>query len=334
MNKQIIFKQRPIGFPNDTTWNLETNPIPELKDGEVLIQHHYISLDPAMRGWMNEGKSYIAPVAIDEVMRAGSIGKVIKSNNHPTFKVGDCLTGWGGVQQYVATDGTGWFKVDDSIAPMPLFISTLGMPGMTAYFGITEVGKIKEGDRVLVSGAAGAVGSVVGQIAKIKGCTVIGIAGGKEKCDYLVNELGFDGAIDYKSEDIHKALKEKCPKGIDVYFDNVGGEILDAALAKLRMHARIVICGAISQYNNKVRVKGPSNYLSLLVNRATMQGMVVMDYAKDYGKAAQEMGMWIATGKLKSKEDIFEGIENFQETYARLFNGDKKGKLVLKVIEA
>ena len=333
MNKQIIFKNRPIGYPNETTWNLETTPIPELKEGEVLIQHHYISLDPAMRGWMNDSKSYIEPIAIDDVMRSGSIGKVIKSKNHPKYKVGDCLTGWGGVQQYVATDGTGWVKVDDTIAPMPLFISTLGMPGMTAYFGILEVGKIKEGDIVLVSGAAGAVGSVVGQIAKIKGCTVIGIAGGKEKCDYLVNELGFDAAIDYKSEDIHQALKEKCPKGIDVYFDNVGGDILDAALAKIRMHARIVICGAISQYNNKVAVKGPSNYLNLLFTRGTMQGMVVMDYAKDYGKAAQEMGMWIAQGKLKSKEDIYIGIENFRETYDRLFSGDKKGKLILKIIE-
>jgi len=333
MNKQIIFKKRPIGYPEESTWSLESHPIPEPKEGEVLIEHHYISLDPAMRGWMNDNKSYIAPVQIGEVMRAGSIGKVVKSNNHPKFKVGDCLTGWGGVQQYVTTDGKGWFQVDDSIAPMPLFISTLGMPGMTAYFGITEVGKIKEGDIVLVSGAAGAVGSVVGQIAKIKGCTVVGIAGGQEKCDYLVNELGFDAAIDYKSEDIYKALKEKCPEGIDVYFDNVGGEILDAALTKIRMHARIVICGAISQYNNKVRMKGPSNYLNLLVKRGTMQGMVVMDYAKDYAKAAQEMGMWIAQGKLKSKEAIFEGIENFYETFGRLFSGDKRGKLILKVKE-
>lgn len=333
MNKQIIFKQRPIGFPDADTWSLEENAIHELKEGEVLIQHHYISLDPAMRGWMNDNKSYIPPVGIDEVMRAGSIGKVIKSNNHPKFNVGDCVTGWGGVQQYVATNGDNWYKVDDSLAPMPTYIGTLGMPGMTAYFGILEVGKIKKGDIVLVSGAAGAVGSVVGQIAKIKGCRVVGIAGGKDKCDYLVNELGFDAAIDYKSEDIYKSLKEKCPKGIDVYFDNVGGEILDAALTKLRMHARIVICGAISQYNNKVRIKGPSNYLSLLVNRATMQGMVVMDYAKDYATAAQNMGMWMLQGKLKSREDIYNGIENFQDTYARLFSGDKKGKLVLKVIE-
>lgn len=333
MNKQIIFKKRPIGYPEPDTFELVSSTMPEPKEGEVLIQHYYISLDPAMRGWMNDSKSYIPPVAINDVMRAGSIGKVITSNNHPKFKVGDCVTGWGGVQQYVTTDGTGWYQVDDSIAPMPLFISTLGMPGMTAYFGITEVGKIKEGDIVLISGAAGAVGSVVGQIAKIKGCRVVGIAGGKDKCDYLVNELGFDATIDYKSENIYTALKETCPKGIDVFFDNVGGEILDAALSKLRMNARVVICGAISQYNNKVAVKGPSNYLSLLVNRATMQGMVVMDYAKDYGKAAQEMGMYIVQGKLKSKEAVFTGIENFYETFGRLFSGDKQGKLILKVIE-
>jgi NADPH-dependent curcumin reductase CurA len=333
MNKQLIFQKRPFGLPEADTWKLEENEIQELAEGEVLIQQHYISLDPAMRGWMNDAKSYIEPIQIGNVMRAGSIGKVTKSNNHPTFKVGDCLTGWGGVQQYVATNGEGWYKVDDTLAPMPKYIGALGMPGMTAYFGILEVGKIKEGDIVLVSGAAGAVGSVVGQIAKIKGCTVIGIAGGKHKCDYLVNELGFDAAIDYKSEDIMQALKEKCPKGIDVYFDNVGGDILNAALTKLRMRARIVICGAISQYNNKTAVKGPSNYLSLLVNRASMQGMVVMDYAKDYGKAAQDMGLWMMQGKLKSKEDIYEGIENFHDTFQRLFSGDKMGKLVLKVIE-
>lgn len=333
MNKQLIFQKRPFGLPEADTWRIEENQIPELAEGEVLIQQHYISLDPAMRGWMNDVKSYIEPIQIGDVMRAGSIGKVIKSNNHPTFKVGDCLTSWGGVQQYIATNGDGWYKVDDILAPMPKYIGALGMPGMTAYFGILEVGKIKEGDIVLVSGAAGAVGSVVGQIAKIKGCTVIGIAGGKHKCDYLVNELGFDAAIDYKSEDIMQALKEKCPKGIDVFFDNVGGDILNAALTKLRMRARIVICGAISQYNNKTAVKGPSNYLSLLVNRASMQGMVVMDYAKDYGKAAQNMGLWMMQGKLKSKEDIYEGIENFHDTFQRLFSGDKMGKLVLKVIE-
>ncbi|WP_397446545.1 NADP-dependent oxidoreductase [Polaribacter sp. R77954] len=332
-NKQIIFKKRPVGVPNADTWQLESNPIPELKEGEILVEHYYISLDPAMRGWMNDTKSYIPPVAIDDVMRAGSIGKVIQNNGNSKFEIGDVVTSWGGVQQYAITNGEGWYKVDTRLASMPKYIGILGMPGMTAYFGITEVGKIKEGDIVLVSGAAGAVGSVVGQIAKIKGCTVIGIAGGQEKCDYLRNELGFDEAIDYKSENIYTALKKKCPKGIDVYFDNVGGKILDAALMKLRMHARVVICGAISQYNNKTRIDGPSNYLSLLVTRSTMQGMVVTDYAKNFGNAAKQMGTWMQEGKLKSKEDIYEGIENFHETYNRLFSGDKKGKLILKVKE-
>jgi len=331
MNKQLILEKRPIGMATADTWKLIDTAIPDLKEGEVLIENHYISLDPAMRGWMNEGKSYIPPVQLGEVMRAGSIGKVIKTNNHPKYKVGDVLTGWGGVQQYSVTNGDSYYPVDTNLAPMPTYIGTLGMPGMTAYFGILEVGKIKEGEVVVVSGAAGAVGSVVGQIAKIKGSRVIGIAGGPEKCKYLTEELGFDGAIDYKNEIVVKALKEHCPKGIDVYFDNVGGEILDAALARLRMHARVVVCGAISQYNNTTAIKGPSNYLSLLVNRATMQGMVVMDYAKDYRTAAMEMGGWMAQGKLKSREDIYEGIENFHETYQRLFSGEKNGKLVLKV---
>ncbi len=331
MNKQLILAKRPVGLPEKDTWRIETNPIIEPKDGEILIQHHYISLDPAMRGWMMDRKSYIEPVAIGDVMRAGAIGKVIKENNHPDFNVGDCIVSWGGVQEYETTSGENCYKVDDSLAPMPKYLGALGMPGMTAYFGILEVGKIKEGDIVLVSGAAGAVGSIVGQIAKLKGCTVIGIAGGKHKCDYLINEIGFDAAIDYKSEDIYKALEEKCPKGIDVYFDNVGGEILDAALTKIRLNARIVICGAISQYNNKETVAGPSNYLSLLVNRATMQGMVVLDYAKDYSKAAMEMGMWMMQGELSSKEDVYEGIENFHETFLRLFTGEKMGKLVLKI---
>lgn len=233
----------------------------------------------------------------------------------------------------MATDGKGYYKVDPKLAPLPTYIGTLGMPGMTAYFGILEVGKIKEGDVVVVSGAAGAVGSIVGQIAKIKGCTAVGIAGGADKCKYVVEDLGFDACIDYRNEDVKERLKQECPKGLDVYFDNVGGEILDAALGRLRMHARVVICGAISQYNNKVSVKGPANYLSLLVNRATMQGMVVFDWAERYGEASQQMGKWMAEGKLKTREDVYEGIENFPETYNRLFSGDKLGKLVLKVME-
>jgi len=330
-NKTIVLQKRPAGFPDQDTWSLSENEIPELKDGEFLVQHHYISLDPAMRGWLNDSKSYIPPVGIGEVMRAGSIGEVIESKNQ-MFQEGMFVSGWGGVQQYAVTDGKGWYPVDAKLAPLPTYIGTLGMPGMTAYFGILEVGKIKEGDTVLVSGGAGAVGSVAGQIAKIKGCRVIGIAGGPEKCKYMTETLGFDGAIDYKNEDVKAAIKRECPKGIDVYFDNVGGEILDAALTRINMHARIVICGAISQYNNKV-VKGPSNYLSLLVNRATMQGMVVMDYAKDYQTAAGQMGMWMSQGRLSSKEDVNEGIENFYDTFCKLFSGKKLGKLVLKVLD-
>jgi hypothetical protein len=285
-----------------------------------------------MRGWMNDSKSYIEPVGLGDVMRAGTIGKIIASKNSK-FKIGDCVSGWGGVQNYCATDGERWHKVDDTLAPMTMYLGALGMTGMTAYFGILNVGKIKSGDIVLVSGAAGAVGSVVGQIAKLKGCTVIGIAGGKEKCNDLVINYGFDAAIDYKSENLINDLKEKCPKGIDVFFDNVGGDILDLALTLLRRNARIVICGAISQYNTKTRIKGPSNYLSLLVNRASMEGMVVFDYADQYQVAAKDMAQWIQKGQLKSKDTIVNGIDNFHETFLRLFSGDKKGKLLLKVNE-
>ncbi len=332
MNKQLIFKKRPVGIPEADTWELQENPIPKIKAGEVLIKQHYISLDPAMRGWMNEGKSYIPPVQIGEVMRAGSVGEVIESQN-AGIPVGTFMAGNGGVQQYLATDGKGWHPVDPNLAPLPTYISTLGMPGMTAYFGLTEVAKLQDGENLLVSGAAGAVGSVVGQIGKIKGCKVVGIAGGPEKCRYLIEELGFDGAIDYKNESVRARIKEEMPEGVDVYFDNVGGEILDIALTRIRRHARIVICGAISQYNNTTAVKGPSNYMSLLVNRARMEGMVVFDYAKDYGKAARQMGQWMSEGKMKSREDVYEGIENFHKTFLRLFSGEKMGKLVLKVSE-
>ena len=331
-NKQLLLKKRPVGIPDKNTWELKSAPVPVPQDGEFLIKCEYISLDPAMRGWMNDAKSYIPPVQINEVMRAGGVGKIIKSNN-PEFKEGDFVYGQMGVQQYIITDGKGFHAIDPEIAPLPMYLGTLGMTGMTAYFGILEVGELKDGDTVLVSGAAGAVGSVVGQIAKIKNCKVIGIAGGAEKCEYLVEELGFDGAIDYKNDDIRLKLKEYFPKGIDVYFDNVGGEILDLALGRLAMHARIVICGAISQYNNTSPVKGPSNYLSLLVKRASMKGMIVFDYAKDYGKASIQLGQWIREGKIKSREDIYIGIENFYETFLRLFSGEKLGKLVLKVSE-
>jgi NADPH-dependent curcumin reductase CurA len=316
-------------LPKPGDWQYTDEAVADLGEGQFLVKVTHLSLDPAMRGWMNEGKSYIRPVGIGEVMRAGAAGTVVKSR-HEKFKEGDVVTGAFGVQQYAISDGKGVVKIDTRLVPLPVYLGTLGMPGMTAYFGLLEIGKPKAGETVVVSGAAGAVGMVVGQIAKIKGCRVVGIAGGAEKCAYLVKELGFDAAIDYKNGDVKKGLKDHCPNGIDVYFDNVGGEILDACLARLAMHARIVICGAISQYNSTEGMKGPANYMSLLVNRASMTGMVVFDWAERYGEAAREMAGWIAAGKLKAKEDVVKGgIDAFNDTLLKLFKGENFGKLVL-----
>ncbi|WP_100641203.1 NADP-dependent oxidoreductase [Alteromonas facilis] len=329
-NRQFLLASRPIGEPNESNWTLSTSETPALGDNQILVRIDYISLDPAMRGWMNDGKSYIEPVQIGAVMRAGTVGEVLESTD-PNFAAGDFVYGHFGVQEYAVVDTKGVHKVDPRLAPLERYLGVLGMPGMTAYFGILDTGNPQPGETVVVSGAAGAVGTVVGQIAKIKGCRVIGIAGGQDKCDYLINELGFDGAIDYKHEDVKQGLKRECPKGVDVYFDNVGGDILDDVLTRINFKARIVICGAISQYNNTTPVKGPSNYLSLLVNRARMEGIVVFDNAKHYGKAAAEMAGWIAEGKLKAKEHVVEGFEKFPQTLMMLFKGENFGKLVLKV---
>jgi NADPH-dependent curcumin reductase CurA len=331
-NRQWKLAKRPVGLVKRDDFDFAESPVPEPKDGEFVARNLYVSLDPAMRGWMNEGKSYVPPVGIGEVMRAGALGKVIASKN-PQFAVGDHVVGIFGVQDHALSNGKGVTKVDPKLAPLPVYLGTLGMPGMTAYFGLLEIGKPKAGETVVVSGAAGAVGQVVGQIAKIKGCRVVGIAGGKDKCAHVVKDLGFDACIDYKSEDVKKALKEHCPKGVDVYFDNVGGEILDIVLTQLAMRARIIICGAISQYNNTTPVRGPSNYMSLLVNRASMTGMVVFDWADRYGEAAREMAGWMQAGKLKTYEDVESGLENFPEVLLKLFKGENTGKLVLKVAD-
>ena len=329
-NKQFLLASRPVGIPTRKNWDYVENDVAELVDNQVLIQVEYISLDPAMRGWMNDGKSYIEPVQIGGVMRAGTVGKVLKSSSRQ-FSEGDYVYGHCGVQKYAVVGIEGLHKIDSSLAPLERYLGVLGMSGMTAYFGLLDTGLPKAGETVVVSGAAGAVGSVVGQIAKIKGCKVVGIAGGAGKCAYLVDELGFDAAIDYKNESVKKALRVACPKGVDVYFDNVGGDILDDVLTQIRMKARIVICGAISQYNNTTAVKGPSNYLTLLVNRARMEGIVVFDNVANYSKAAAEMANWIAEGKLVAKEHVVKGIEHFPETLLMLFNGENMGKLVLKV---
>jgi NADPH-dependent curcumin reductase len=329
-NHKFLLAARPVGMPKRSDWTYAEEPVAEPKEGELLVKVLYISLDPAMRGWMNEARSYSPPVGIGEVMRALAAGIVTASRN-PRFAVGDHVSGAFGVQEYALTDGRGVTKLDARVVPLPKYLSVLGMTGMTAYFGLLETGQPKPGETVVVSAAAGAVGAVVGQIAKIKGCRVVGIAGGAEKCRYIVQDLGFDAAIDYKSEDVKKSLRKHCPEGLNVYFDNVGGTILEAALANLARGARIVICGAISQYCNTGPIAGPSNYMSLLVNRATMKGMLVFDYADRYPQAGAEMAGWMAAGKLKSREDIVEGLATFPETLLKLFKSENTGKLMLKV---
>lgn len=330
-NRLFRLVKRPVGEPQRDDFAFDTDTVGQIDDGQVLVKTLFLSLDPAMRGWMNDARSYIAPVALDEVMRAGGIGVVV-SSRHPTFKEGDTVSGMLNVQEYAVSDGKGMVKIDPNLAPLTAYLNVLGMPGMTAYFGLLESGQPKAGETLVVSGASGAVGATVGQVAKILGLRVVGIAGGKEKCDYAINEFGFDACIDYKNQDVRKGLKEACPGGIDIYFDNVGGEILDIVLTRINLKARIVICGAISQYNNTSPVKGPSNYLSLLVNRARMEGIVVFDYAPRYKEGAMQMGKWMAEGKLKSREHIVEGLETFPETLMKLFKGENFGKLVLKVV--
>lgn len=331
VNHQFRLAARPQGMVGAKHFHYVEEPIGELADGEVLVQVLYISLDPAMRGWMNEGRSYVPPVGIGEVMRAATVGRVLDSRSD-RFAAGDHVSSWLGVQQYAVVGADAVLKVDTELAPLPTHLGALGMPGMTAYFGLLDIGEPKEGETVVVSAAAGAVGSVVGQIAKLKGCRVVGIAGGEQKCRWI-EELGFDAAIDYKSESVPEGLKRHCPDGIHVYFDNVGGEILDAALARLARHARVVICGAVSQYNNIDSMRGPSNYMSLLVNRARMEGFVVIDYMGRYPEAMREMGGWIAEGRLQAREDVVEGFERFPEALRKLFEGENVGKLVLKVAD-
>ncbi|HET9181978.1 MAG TPA: NADP-dependent oxidoreductase [Candidatus Angelobacter sp.] len=332
INHQFRLAARPVGMPKRSDWNYTEEPLRDPGPGEVLVKVMYLSLDPAMRGWMNEGKSYIEPVKIGDVMRGFGAGRVIASNN-PAYSAGDQVTGLFGIQEYFLSDGKGLNKIDTRMLPMPVYLSALGITGLTAYFGLLDVGQAKAGDTVVISGAAGATGMVVGQIAKIKGCRAIGIAGGPEKCGYLTRELGFDAAIDYKNEDVAKALRQHCPNGVNVYFDNVGGEILDTVLAQLARFARVVICGAISQYNSTTGIKGPSNYLSLLINSARMEGFIVFNYQSRYAEAAREMAGWMAARKLKSKEDIVDGLQTFPDTLLKLFRGENTGKLMLKLAE-
>jgi len=331
-NKQILLAKRPMGEITPDCWEYRTSAIPEVGPGQVLVEVHYLSIDPAMRGWMNAGKSYIRPVEIGEVFRALGVGKVIASQ-HDKLPIGSFVSGSMGVQEYALLEGKEVVPVDPSFMALPVYLGTLGMSGMTAYFGMLDTGEPKAGETVVVSGAAGAVGSVAGQIAKLKGCRVVGIAGGADKCRYVVDTLGFDACIDYKEGALRKRLAEACPAGVDVFFDNVGGEILDTVLTLINKKARIVICGAISQYNTS-RPEGPKNYLSLLVNRAKMEGIVVFDNIPKYGEAAQEMAQWILQGKLNAQFHVETGgVEAFHETLQKLFAGANTGKMVLQVRE-
>ncbi len=311
-----------------------TAPVKEPADGEVVVQVLYLSLDPAMRGWMNDIRSYVPPVKLGEVFRAAGVGRVTASRS-PELSEGDLVYGIVGMQRYATMKASALQRLPaDAGVPLTAYLGVLGLPGLTAYFGLFDVGAAQPGDTVLVSAASGAVGSVVGQLAKIHGCRAVGSAGGPDKCRHLTEVLGFDAAIDYKSGgDLAKAIRAACPDGVDVYFDNVGGPMLEAALRRLARGARVVICGAIHHYNETSAPRGPAGYLSLLVNRARMEGFVVFDYEERYAEARQKLAGWLKEGRLKSQVTIAEGLENAPQALLRLFSGDKLGKLVVRVAD-
>jgi NADPH-dependent curcumin reductase len=326
-----LVKRPPPGMVKPDIFAVEDVALAEPGAGEFRVKIGYISLDPAMRGWINEGKSYVAPVGLGDVMRSYSVG-VIDASNHPGFKVGEAVQGLLGVQQYAISNGAGVGKVDLTKAPMERWVGGLGMPGWTAYFGLLEIGQPKAGETVVVSAASGAVGSLVGQIAKIKGCHVVGLAGGPDKCAYVTKELGFDACVDYKAGNIAANLKAACPKGIDVYFENVGGEILDAVLLQMNPFGRIPVCGLISAYNATSMPEGPKNLRAVLTQRLTMRGLIVFDWANRIPEAITQLGAWHAEGKLKIREDVRTGgIDAYPGLLNDLYTGGNNGKLVLKV---
>ena len=330
-NRMVKLARRPKGMVTREDFSVEDGPVPEPGPGEFRVRVEYISLDPAMRGWVNEGRSYIPPVKLGETMRAGAAG-IVEKSNHPAFKTGDAVQGVFGVQKYAITNGERVIKVDTSLAPLQRWIGGLGMPGWTAYFGLLDVGQPKPGETVVVSAASGAVGSVVGQIAKIKGCRAVGIAGGPEKCRYVTDELGFDACIDYKAGGLAQQLKAACPKGIDVNFENVGGEILDTVLLQMNVFGRIALCGLISGYNATEAPAGPKNIRAVLTQRLKMQGLIVFDWASRTPEAIAQLGQWHKEGKLKIREDVREGgLDTFPDVLNLLYTGGNFGKLVLKV---
>ncbi len=334
-NRQWLLAKRPHGLVGEENFTYEENPIPEPGEGEVLVRNLYLSFDPTQRGWMEDRESYLPPVALGEPMRAGSVGQVVTSN-HADFEAGDLVQTTGGWQDFVvvspATSVMGLSKIPAGITP-EMMMSVLGVTGLTAYWGLLDLGMPKPGETVLVSGAAGATGSIAGQIAKIKGARVVGIAGGAQKCGWLKEELGFDDVIDYKNEDVAQRIAATCPNKVDVFFDNVGGDILQAALDNINMHARIVLCGGISGYNATEPVPGPNNLMNLVIMRARMEGFIVIDYMNRSGEAIADLLKWIEAGDLKFQVDVQEGFENIPTTLQRLFTGQNLGKQLLKIAD-
>ena len=335
-NRRYALAERPSGLIDDNTFTLETNPVPEIGEGEALVRVKWISIDPTNRTWIGEEPTYLPPVQIGETMRALGLGEVIASNN-PNFPVGSLVNGLTGWTDYaVISDANPLMVVPESAksAPPASLLGILGMTGCTAYFGMLEIGEPKEGETVVVSAAAGAVGTVAGQLAKLKGARVVGIAGGPEKCAWIQDELGFDAAVDYKADDWKQQLKDATPDGVDVDFENVGGEIMNAVFGRLNINARVALCGLISGYNETGRVAPElTNFHKLLINRVKLQGFIILDYYARFGEAIRELSGWVAEGKLKSEQTVVEGFENLPDALNMLFKGENKGKLVVKIAD-
>jgi len=328
-NKRIVLASRPQGWVTEDNFRLETGTVAKPAEGEVLVKNLWLSLDPYMRGRMSDAKSYVKGVDIGEVMVGQTVGEVVESK-HPGFKAGDKVLTQLGWQLAGIAKGEALTKVREGAAPLSYYLGVLGMPGLTAYFGMKEIGQPKPGETVVVSAASGAVGSVVGQLARIWGCRAVGIAGGKQKCDYVVKELGFDACVDYKAGNLYRDLKEACPKGVDANFENVGGEVLDTTLRLMNLFSRVVVCGLISEYN-ATQPYGYKNIRSVLVNRIRVQGMIVFDWQKRYGEGIQELGGYLAQGKLKYRESVVEGLENAPRGLIELLKGGNFGKQLVRL---
>lgn len=330
-NRQWRLMARPVGNFKESDFEWAQQPVPALNDGELLVHNKYLSLDPTNRGWANEADTYLPAIKLGDVMRGGAIGVVEESRN-PNFKEGDHVSGLLGWQEYAITNGAGLSKLPDNPAiPLTAYMGLFGHIGLTAYYGLLDIGKPKAGETLVVSAAAGAVGSLVGQIGKIVGCRVVGISGSDEKGRWITEELGFDAAINYKKENVLEALKRECPAGIDVDFENVGGEILEAVLSLINIGARISLCGMISQYNAAERVPGPSNLAMLIIKRSRMEGFLVSDYMDRAQESMTQLGRWLMEGKIKYRVDVVEGLEQTPLAVNKLFDGSNQGKLVVKI---